>query len=102
MVENPQLTALIARDLEGEALSTADRLQLNNGYMELLRSWESSHYQFERGALPENLWIGYSNYAADILANNKPVEEYWRQRLDYSSPRFNEFIESKITERRAQ
>ena len=102
MVENPHLTVLIARDEEGEELSRAERLQLNNGFAELLRAWEINHWQFERGALDEELWRGYSNMVTSILANNKSAEEFWRQRLDNYSPRFNEFVKLELAERRAR
>jgi hypothetical protein len=102
MVENPNLTEIIAKDIEGEELSRAERLQLNNGLLELLRAWEINHWQFERGALDAELWRGYNNMAANIFANNETAEEYWRQRLDYFSPGFNELVESTIAARRAR
>jgi hypothetical protein len=102
MVENPNLTEIIAKDIEGEELSRAERLQLNNGFLELLRAWEINHWQFERGALDAELWRGYNNMAANIFANNETAEEYWRQRLDYFSPGFNELVESTIAARRAR
>lgn len=102
VAENPHLAAIIARDIEGEELSQAEILQLRNGIHELLRAWEINHWQFERGALDEELWRGYSNYVASILSDYDTAEEYWRQRPDFFTPRFNEFVESAISERRAR
>jgi len=100
MVAYPHLAELVARTLEGGELSRAEELQINNGYQTQLRSWQNSHYQYERGALDEAIWQGYSNNIADVLVNDSRYERFWRERLDYFTPAFNEFVESKLAERR--
>jgi hypothetical protein len=102
MVENPHISLLIASDIEGEELSQAERIQLNNALHNQFRAWEMNYWQFEQGALDEELWRGYSNYVADIVASYDTAEEYWRQRPDYFTPGFNAFVEYALSERVAR
>lgn len=99
MIAYPHLAELVAKTIEGGELSRVEELQLNNGYATQLRAWQNSHYQYERGALDEELWRGYSNMLADTLANDQNYLEYWRQRQDWFSSGFNEAVETMITDR---
>ncbi|MDH3276445.1 MAG: hypothetical protein OEM99_18090 [Gammaproteobacteria bacterium] len=100
MVAHPHLAELVARGIEGDEFSRVEELQLNNGYSTQLRAWQNSHYQYERGALDEAIWQGYSNNIADNLVGDAHYEMYWREHMDWFTPTFNEFVELKLADRR--
>ena len=59
----------------------------------LFRMFEDAHYQFQKGALDPDVWMGYEKlYAA--YAKAPGFQAYWERRKETFRPEFQELIDS--------
>jgi hypothetical protein len=59
----------------------------------LFRMFEDAHYQFQKGALDPDVWMGYEKlYAA--YAKAPGFRAYWERRKETFRPEFQKFIDS--------
>jgi hypothetical protein len=98
-LNNPGLNELIAKNRRGEALSDADRMNLNSWYVRALLGWERDYFLFREGILSEamfrgNVLVMKNSFLRVDEAHN--ALEHWNVWQQYASPGFREFVRQCI------
>jgi len=97
---NPEFAELIVKGREPDAdISDVDRLRLRVFYGNVLRQWQSMHFQFLSDALDAEIWRANRFRFASLLREDRGLREHWRASKPEFSPAFNEMIESITVER---
>ena len=93
LLEDPNLAWTFQVGTEDPmALDPKERARFIELCFSLLRMFEDAYYQFQNGALDEEVWSGYERlYIAYALAPG--FQMYWEQRRETFRPDFRAFID---------
>jgi len=95
---NQDFSELLDKGRKGADVSEPEQLRLMVFYGTVLRAWQLNHLQYLSGALDEDVWLGSRDYMAQILGEDLGLFNRWQNGKNHFSPRFNEMIESIVTE----
>jgi hypothetical protein len=91
VAENPQLSALIAKDFAGEELSTPELIQLQ-------ALWTRIHHQIQwaYNELPDDQFQRGLRFNRDDYAGLSSYRRAWKTRRDFYDPEFVQYMEANV------
>ena len=78
-------------------MSEHERFRLIIFYGNVLRHWQTVHYQHYTDGLDEDIWIGQREYFTTVLSQDAGLVQYWRDTQNHYSPRFNAVMNTMIS-----
>jgi hypothetical protein len=93
---NPEFAELLVKGRESEELTATDRLRLSIFYGNILFSWQYTHFQYQAGALDEDIWQGTRVKWTRIISADDGLLNHWQRNKREFSPAFKAMVESMI------
>jgi hypothetical protein len=95
LVEDGELTELVARVMDGETISRAESLRLRQMVIMVLNTWEYEYREFEDGRLARDE-LKVDSKRQDYLLFSELAPGLWEQFKIGAHPPFIEFVETEI------
>ncbi len=77
-------------------LDDKERSQFLHVCFSFFRMFEDIHYQYEHGAVDEDLWAGYARHFGAYAKQSPGVSAYWEMRRDIFRPAFRDFLDNYV------
>ena len=101
VANDPEIAALMIRDLKGEELSEVEQLRIFSRAYIAMRHWENIHYQYNEGLVSKDQWEGFRKNLSSLLAIDA-YREYWEHESFHYSDAFQAEIASLLKEPRTE
>ena len=102
VAESPHLSRLLVKLLANtEELSSEEAMQLQLVMRAMVRNLENYYYQYQRGYLEEDMWVGYKRAVLDLLSISFG-RSWWNNHRVVFGEQFVEFVNSELQECRSE
>ena len=97
-IQTPGLTAVLTKaHTNYSELDTEEKMLLEVFLGSMLRNYENYYYQYRRGFLEEELWIGYRTTLLQFIGAEYGREIWRRHQIRYGSA-FVEFVNTELSQ----
>ncbi|MDA0681567.1 MAG: hypothetical protein O3A13_00980 [Proteobacteria bacterium] len=95
MTSTPDLSLLFVNALEEfESLSADEKAKVSQLFFMCFRNFENMYYQYRKGYLEEELWVGWKRLMLTYFAR-PGFQSWWSIRTDVYSRSFGEFLRTE-------
>jgi hypothetical protein len=99
---DPARSGLVARGFEDPtSLSADEKAFMVNVSFNLLRQWETLHFQYVNGIAEGQLFDSYEDLYSQYMASPL-LSEYWALRRTMFTPRFRDYIDALMADDRSE
>ena len=99
-LENAELARIISIGYENPEDLTAEQWYRFSQYQIMaFNAWEYYFYEREKGAIPEQLWIGANAYYVQNVTTKPGLWKYWSEYQHIYAEPFNSYVEETIRSR---
>ncbi len=96
VAESPHLSRIFVKLIaDTEELSLEEAMQMQLVMRAGVRNFENYYYQYQRGYLEEDMWVGYKRAVLDQLSLSFG-KSWWNNHRVVFGERFVEFVESEL------